>query len=748
MAEVQGPGVALSEFLRATKAVREGKGWLAHCPGHDDKKRSLSINLGSRGDGTENVLVFCHVCGTDTFPKLKSLGYWPIRPPSASEAKLAALSSPQADEHPDHVWMPVGQGVPPTPRCPAGFKEAGTWTYKDIDGNIIGTVSRYDSVMDPPPGKKRDKIFFPTFFFRRRIVGGEEEIWMNKAPSGLDSKFPVRPLYGLWKLKERPDDTILLVEGEKTADEAQKRLPQYVSLSPMGGLQGFTKTDLSPLADRTVIIWPDHDETWVTNVAVWAARLHMCRRLLHVKLPPELPEKWDLADEIPDNVDINEIISGAVDYGNRNFNILLSIKEAADLFKYFYAVQVNEGSVRYIFAPNSHELGQEVFDMSFKHITQVVGSNKPSAFFSSSEQGKARTCFGGVVSVPNGPELVRIESGELAYNLYKPTTMQPRHGNVDPWLSHLDWLLNEQDRTELICRLANIVQRPQRRTLSMYLLIGPQRIGKTMIFDLMRDIVGSHNYVAINPGELIDNYNSIFVDRLMVVCNELLEHNRTTFYERIKPLITDEYVTRKEKYRSNFTVPNHMHFFATTNHDVAVSLPGDNEGRFYVAQCLPKEPKPRHYYDEFYAWRASNLPCLLEFLQNYDLEGWEPEHRPITTDAKKIMAAGSLPAYEREYVHLLSNKLEPLSQDLFTSMMLATRLYEYGALRRVSDKQTLRSMLEKYGGGVHTALRANGRDVKAFEMMSVRNSEQYSNMGREELWRTFTNQSSKETGGI
>lgn len=748
MAEDQPTGIALNEFLRTTKAVREGKGWMAHCPGHDDKKRSLSINLGSRGNGTQNVLVFCHVCGTETFPKLKALGYWPIRPPTASESKLAVLSSPQADEHPDHVWMPVGQGVPPTPRCPAGFKEAGTWTYRNIDGLVIGTISRYDSIAEPPPGKKRDKVFFPTFFFKRRIVGGEEEVWMNKAPSGINADYPVRPLYGLWKLKDRPDDPILLVEGEKTAEEAQKRLPTYVSLSPMGGLQGFKKTDLSPLANRTVVIWPDHDETWLTNVAVWATRLHMCKQLLHVKLPPELPDKWDLADPIPDNIDIGAIIDSAADYSNRNFGALISIKEVADLFKYFYAVQVNEGSVRYIFAPNSHELGQEVFDMCFKNITQVVGANKPSAFFASSDQGKARTCFGGVVSVPNGPELVKIESGEYAYNLYKPTSLKPKHGNVDPWLSHLDWLLNEQDRTELICRLANIVQRPQRRCLSMYLLIGPQRIGKTMLFDLMREVVGNHNYVAINPGELIDNYNSIFVDRLMVVCNELLEHNRTTFYERIKPLITDEYVTRKEKYRSNFTVPNHMHFFATTNHNVAVSLPDDREGRFYVAQCLPKEPKPRQYYDEFYAWRASNLPCLLEFLQSYDLEGWEPEHRPITTEAKKVMAAGSLPAHEREYVRLLTNKYEPLSRDLFTTVSLGVRLSEYGALKRSGDKQTLRNLIMKYGGSVHTAVKVLNGETTAVEMMSIRNSSKFESMSPQELWHHFTNHTYKDVGGI
>jgi hypothetical protein len=749
MGEQPSTGVSLNEFLRTTKAVREGKGWLAHCPGHDDKKRSLSINLGSRGDGTSTVLVFCHVCGTNTFPQLKSLGYWPIRPPNAAEAKLAIMSSPQADQHPDHVWVPVGEGEPPVPSCPAGYRVAGVWTYRDVEGRIIGLVSRFDNIIDPPPGKKRDKFFLPTFFFKKSVVGGEEDVWLHKMPSSdVDAKYPVRPLYGLWKLKDKPNEPILLVEGEKTAEAAQKLFPTYVSLSPMGGLQGFSKTDLSPLADRTVVIWPDNDETWLTNIAVWAARLHVCKKLLHVKLPDELPPKWDLADEAPSGVDLYAILDSAVDYGNKSFQVLMTIKEAADLIKYFYAVKVNEGTVRYIFALNGTELGQETFDQHFKHITQVVGSNKPSAWFVASDQGKVRTCFGGKVSIPNGAELIKTSSGEYAYNVYRPSEMKPRKGNIDPWLSHLDWLLNEQDRTELICRLANLVQRPNKRPLSMYLLIGPQRVGKTMIFDAMRDIVGGQNYVAINPGELIENYNSLFVDRLMVVCNELFEHNKTTFYEKIKSLITDQYVTRKEKYHSDLSVPNYMHFFATTNHSVAVTLPDDREGRFYVAQCLPKEPRPHQYYKDFYAWKASNLPCLLDFLQNYDLEDWDPEHRPIVTDAKKAMAAGGLPAFEREYVHLLVDKLEPLSQDLFTGMMLANKLYECGALRRASDKQTLRTLVEKYGGSVHTAMRKSNDISTSIEMMSVRNSDYYRTLGQEQLWQIFTNQGFKGVGSI
>ncbi|WP_308911503.1 DUF3987 domain-containing protein [Pseudokordiimonas caeni] len=70
--------------------------------------------------------------------------------------------------------------------------------------------------------------------------------------------FPkVRPLYGLDDLREYPDKPVVLVEGEKCADALLSL--GFLATTIMGGCKAVAQADWSPLAERRVIIWPDHD---------------------------------------------------------------------------------------------------------------------------------------------------------------------------------------------------------------------------------------------------------------------------------------------------------------------------------------------------------------------------------------------------------------------------------------------------------------------------------------------------------
>lgn len=737
-------GVGLSDILRMTRAVRTGEGWIAHCPVHDDQKKSLSIKLGERGDGKQNVLIFCHVCGVETFPRFKEKGLWPILPPTTSEARIAAAQTPQADIHPERVWLPRGVGSPPTPSTPAGFMQGTTWTYKDLDGEIIGSVTRYDSLEEPALGKKRHKIFLPTFYFRRTVTKDnatrDEDVWLNYGPSGADQSYPVRPLYGLWKLKANANATILLVEGEKVADTAASIFPHLVTLSPMGGLQGFVKTDLTPLIDRKVIIWPDHDDKWQNNVAIWEQRLTKCATVAHVQLPSSLPRSWDLADTAPPTIDLQAILDSAVPSTTKAARMLLSIVDAKDLLKHFYAVKVNDGLPQFVFEPTNSFIGSEYFDLLFGEKTRVLGATRASRWFVNHPDSNDRQCVGGSMSVPGGQRTVLSRNGELCYNLYKPTKVVPLQGNIDPLRRHLDWLLNEEDAHELLCRLANLVQQPHRRPKSMYLLIGPQRIGKTMLFDMMRPIVGYDNWVAIEPQDLISAYNSSFGIKLMVVCNELIETHSQRFYDRIKALISDDTFMLREKYRKEISVDNYLHFFGTTNHNTPVTLPGDTEGRFYMAKCIPALPMDVSYYEEFFAWSTTASSALLYFLQHFDMGSWLPEARPNMTVAKEAAIMNSIPPHKREYLTLLGGCITPLDKDLFEISDLSQKLFSVGALKTREDRQTLRKLVEETGGKVLVSKRVvAGREVHN-EVCAIRNISQYAETSPEQLWKLTTGQ--------
>jgi predicted small integral membrane protein len=117
------------------------------------------------------------------------------------------------------------------------------WTYLDPSGAVQHYVMRFET--------SRGKEIRPLTLWRD-LTG--QLGWEWKAAPGN------RPLYGLDRLATRPDDLVLVVEGEKAADAAAQLCRGSVVITSSGGASAAQHTDWSPLAGRSVAIWPDNDE--------------------------------------------------------------------------------------------------------------------------------------------------------------------------------------------------------------------------------------------------------------------------------------------------------------------------------------------------------------------------------------------------------------------------------------------------------------------------------------------------------
>lgn len=137
-----------------------------------------------------------------------------------------------------------GEDLPrPWVYMPGFGKPKNTYWYRDPSGKPISVVHRFENAF----GKKS---FCPSTLIRNS--GGTLE-WINKAPS-----IP-RPLYNLDLLTAKPAAQVVICEGEKAADAAVNLLPDSVATTTMNGAQSPQKSDFSALANRQVVIWPDHD---------------------------------------------------------------------------------------------------------------------------------------------------------------------------------------------------------------------------------------------------------------------------------------------------------------------------------------------------------------------------------------------------------------------------------------------------------------------------------------------------------
>jgi hypothetical protein len=68
------------------------------------------------------------------------------------------------------------------------------------------------------------------------------------------------PMVGLADLTSRPDDPVLIPEGELTREAGEKLFPDYVVCTSLCGADNAHITDWSPLRGRDVTILPDNDE--------------------------------------------------------------------------------------------------------------------------------------------------------------------------------------------------------------------------------------------------------------------------------------------------------------------------------------------------------------------------------------------------------------------------------------------------------------------------------------------------------
>lgn len=153
------------------------------------------------------------------------------------------------------------------------------WDYRDMQGEIIGHVARFDD------GEKKDVVPF----FKRNGQGFD-----------MGAAAEPRPLFGLDVLaKADPARAVFIVEGEKAA--AALHSLGLIALSSQGGSNAATKADWNPLqGHKNVLLMPDNDESgeaYVKAVAGILSRFENPPALSVVRLP-NLPEAGDVVDWI------------------------------------------------------------------------------------------------------------------------------------------------------------------------------------------------------------------------------------------------------------------------------------------------------------------------------------------------------------------------------------------------------------------------------------------------------------------
>jgi len=253
---------------RLPDAKRNGRGWVARCPAHDDRRPSLSVAEGDAG----GALLHCHAgCAPDAIAAALGLSVRDLMSQS-TDAPRDGSSNGRAS-----ATFATARDAVAALEAKHGTRSA-TWTYYDADGEPVGVIVRFETAR----GKEIRPVARDGDRWR---IGGMPE---------------PRPLYALPDLlATEPGDRVFINEGEKATD-AMRALGFTATTSPHGA-KSAGKADWSPLADRNVVILPDADdagESYAADVArlATAAGARSVRVVRLRERWPDLPDGGDVAD--------------------------------------------------------------------------------------------------------------------------------------------------------------------------------------------------------------------------------------------------------------------------------------------------------------------------------------------------------------------------------------------------------------------------------------------------------------------
>lgn len=259
-----------------------------------------------------------------------------VVPVSKIEPKASRNAAPEAllrwvSRVPPQEALPPRKDSPELRKVYTRNHETARYTYTNAEGHPLFYVVRFEPKVASLEGASKMTLPLsygmdvgsespPTWRYTKyRAAGGEKT-----------------PLYNLQALQACPDKSILIVEGEKTAEAAQRLFPEMVVITWHGGAGAVHQSDWVVLKGRSVVIWADNDTAGIraAEAIKEACTYAGARHVACVDLEFErgtLPQKWDLADALPDGVTFDDICGKITDALN-SFNAQLKIADTIPVF--------------------------------------------------------------------------------------------------------------------------------------------------------------------------------------------------------------------------------------------------------------------------------------------------------------------------------------------------------------------------------------------------------------------------------
>jgi hypothetical protein len=440
---------------------------------------------------------------------------------------------------------------------------AATHDYTREDGTLV-----FQKVRNPPGAKMR-------FYCRRPDGNGS---WINNL-KGIDHK----PLYRWPEVDEAmaQDREIAIAEGESDVDAlweigipATCNFDGAADVTKNPNVQPKWKPEYSQqLAGARLIVFNDHDPPGYAHAeAVCRMSAGVAKRVRKLELAkhwPQIKKGGDIRDWLRaghTREQLDALIEQAPDWTPQPEPATAAGVSLDDFRAYMPAHS-------YIFAPT-----RELWPAS------SVNARVPPVLNAAGEPMKASTWLDINAAVeqmtwaPGEPMLIRNKliadggwferPGCTVFNLYRPSAIVPRGGDVERWLSLVRKVFPDQDE-HIVMWLAHRVQRPFEKVNHALVLGGKPGIGKDAILEPVKQAIGPWNFADVTPKQVLGRFSGHLKSVILRIseARDLGEFDRFAFYDHTKAIIAapPDVLRIDEKNLREYYVPNLCGVVITSN---------------------------------------------------------------------------------------------------------------------------------------------------------------------------------------
>lgn len=587
-----------------------------------------------------------------------------------------------------------------------GLELGGRFAYYDTDGFLLGVRIRFNN---PKDGSKEFKLLS----FRSACVVKDR---IRKEGWRLDGDWgPLDPLYGLEKFHEIGKRQLVLCEGEKATDAANKLLGDqfFATTWGWGSASGTAKADWSLLpADAAVTLWPDKDDPG-KKVAEKLAEKIKGLRVVDVWKCEELQNGDDLYD-VPDTFrdTVLKMIADAASWSATKMDSGLRSR-------FIYVSQLGV----FFDQRDGTQLDTQLFRK--KHMVEVENLDEELL----ADPALVRVDSTGYY--PGQPLIYKEIDARSGYlrsyiNTWRANHLEAAEGDPENFLSHLEYLVPDANvRSFVLDYMAYLVQYPGEKVHFAPLIQGTPGTGKSYIAAMLRAIFGKHNVTEITTEEFKSDFSGWAEGSQVVIFEEVMTNGRRDLMNKIKPAITSETIRINKKNVQDWHAANRFNFFLFTNYRDAIVL--DEGDRRFMVYYSPAQPKEEQYYIDLFNSIPEEAGQVLWMLTNRKLSSFNAKGvAPMTSDKKSLIESS-----RSDLFHVLKEAIDtavmPFNHDLVQQPEILNYVRAHSSVR---NPKAIGPILEQLGARSVGRVRSGNGQVMIW---AVRNVAQYESIPQEAL---------------